>query len=447
MPFGYTSAMGLLSLFRKGKPDVVADDDDAWARLAANSELLRQRAQAELDAQRDAARATVLKIDAIEAAMTADIFNEPEPAFRRPLRPAVVAPLPHDGATVPLLDEAVTELLDEDDIPAEAAAAESAPLVEEVAILYANGDTATARLLLADAVAAHAPGSADRTAWWMLFDLHHASGDQQAFDDLAIDYLGTFETSPPSWRPAIADAPGGVVPTAALSGVLDGASAAQIGRIGAAAEGVDGRAPMLRLDFSRVAAVEPEGCALLHDALRSVQRDRELVLAGAEELLAQVAALLDVGRRDGGPAPWLLRLELLRLLDREKDFDEAAMDYCITFEVSPPSFTPPGRVAHAPKEASAPAIDRYLLPAVVAGETAGLAAGLRAYAEHRPALVLDCSRLLRIEPGAAGQLLAALQDLAGNGRRVELRELNHLVAALLRLLGYGSVVRLLPHRY
>ncbi len=436
--------MGLLSLFRKKPPGAIDDDDgEAYARLAADSELLRQRAQAGLDAQRDTARATVLKIDAIEAEMAAAMFNTAEPAFRRPPRPL---PVPaNDDPDVPVLDEAVTELLDEDDLPAEAAAAESAPLVEEVAILYANGDADAACQLLAEAVAAHVAGSPDRTAWWMLFDLYQATGRQEAFDSLAIDYVSTFETSPPPWRPP-ANGTGqysGVMPTVALSGVLDATAAAQIARIGELAAA----APALRLDFSRVAAVAPDGCALLHDALRSVPPERELMLAGAESLLARVGLLLDVGRRDGGPAPWLLRLELLRLLDREKDFDEAAMDYCVTFEVSPPSFTPPGRIAHTRKEAAAPAADRYLLPAVVAGETAGLAAALRAYAGQRPALVLDCSRLVRIEPGAAGQLLAALQDLAGNGRRIELRELNHLVAALLRLLGYGSVARLLPHRY
>jgi anti-anti-sigma regulatory factor len=64
-----------------------------------------------------------------------------------------------------------------------------------------------------------------------------------------------------------------------------------------------------------------------------------------------------------------------------------------------------------------------------------------------PPLVLDCSRLARIDYAAAMALGALLRQLAGECRRrrgdaakrsIELRDLNHLVAALLRLLGVGD---------
>jgi ABC-type transporter Mla MlaB component len=345
-----------------------------------------------------------------------------------------------------LHDGAVTELLEEDDTPAEAAAAESAPVVEEAAILYANGEAGEACRLLASAVAGQA--SADRTAWWMLFDLYGVLGQQEAFDSLSIDYASTFETSPPSWNPMLADTgsaafPGGVVPTAALAGMLDASAAAQIARLDNAAEG----AAVLRLDFSRVTGVEPEGCALLHATLRNVQQGRELILSGAEELLAHVRGIVDIGRRDEGEAPWLLMLELLRMANREKDFEEASMDYCVTFEVSPPPFTPPGKVASTPRQVTAPTADRYLLPRTIEGNAQEVWSGIRAHAESTPALIFDCSRLARIDYAAAGHLLALLQQLASPERRIEFRELNHLVAALLHLLGHGGTARLFPHRY
>lgn len=444
----YTTAMGLFSLFRKDKP--VVDEDEAYARLAADTDLQRQgdgpghdlQRRLQLHLQRDIARATVLKIDEIEAAMTADMFDEP--AFRRPprgapapARPAEVAPLP---------DDIVTQLLedDDDDMPAEAAAAGAAPVADEAAILYADGQADDACRLLAGAVAGQA--GADRTAWWMLFDLYGVLGNQDAFDSLSIDYASTFETSPPPWNPLLADggeAPAGVVPTVALGGVLDSAAGAQIARIAAAA----GNAGVLRLDFSRVAGVEPDGCALLHEALRRMAPERELILSGAEELLARVRGIVDIGRRDEGEAPWLLMLELLRLLNREKAFEEASMDYCVTFEVSPPPFTPPGKVASTPRQSAAPATDRYLLPRTIEGDAGQLWSDIRAHAGRCPALVLDCSRLARIDYAAAGHLLALLQQLAAPQRRIELRELNHLVAALLRLLGHGGTARLFPHRY
>lgn len=436
--------MGLLSRFRKSKPDDTVDEDEVLARLSANSELQRQRAQADL--QRDIARATALKIDAIEAAMAADMFDDPEPAFRRPPRPAR-APDRQDGNTLPLLDGAVTELLGDDETPAEAAAAERAPVVEEAALLYAGGDHGGARQLLSAAVAddAHPAGRRDRTVWWMLFDLYHVLGEQEAFDNLAIDYASTFETSPPAWQPpppASGDRYSGVTPTVQFSGVLDERALPQAARLREAAT-----APVVRVDFSRVQAVTPAGCAALLDALRVVAPQRELLLAGAEELVNEVRALLDVGRRDEGEAPWLLLLELLRLLNREKAFEETAMDYCVTFEMSPPAFVAPGNVASAPRQASAPPTDRYMLPQVIEGDVQPLLAAIRAYADRGTALVFDCSHLLRIDLAAGGQLLACLRELVQGSRRIELRELNHLVAALLRLLGFAEVARLFPHRY
>jgi hypothetical protein len=83
-----------------------------------------------------------------------------------------------------------------------------------------------------------------------------------------------------------------------------------------------------------------------------------------------------------------------------------------------------------------------------------LLSAIAAYAAMDPAapVVLDCSKLVRIDFGAAGQLHACLGRLAvdgrrGDGRRIELRDLNHLVAALLRLLNYGDCARLYAHKY
>ena len=432
----YTAAMGLFARFRK-KTDDIVDEDEVLARLSANSELQRQRAHA--DEQRDIARATALKIDAIEAAMTADIFNDPEPPFRRPPR---VDPPP---AVLQDDTDPITEILGDDEMPAPAAAAEGAPVVEEVALLYASGEHAAAEGLLTAAVHndTRPAGQRDRTVWWMLFDLYQVLGRQVAFEDLAIDYASTFETSPPSWQPPApvqADQYSGVTPTVQFAGVLDAGAATQAAQLRALAT-----APVLRVDFCRVYAVTPAGCGPLLDALRAAPAQRELILAGAEELVGLIRAIVDVGRRDEGEAPWLLLLELLRLLNREKAFDEAAMDYCVTFEVSPPSFVAPGNVASTPRQAGTATADRFMLPHVIDGDIGPLLAAIRDYADATAAVVFDCSHLVRIELGAAGQLLAGLRALSGCP--IALRDLNHLVAALLRLLGFSDVARLFPHRY
>lgn len=458
--------MGLFSIFKKGKAGAVVDEDDdaAAARLAAHSELERQSAQSQL--QRDIARATTMKIDAIESAMEFDIFNTPEPAWgSRPVRrpaPARRAGNDHPD-TLLLLDDNTTELLGDDDMPAPAAAAQAAPVVEEIAILYANGQSGVAGQMLAAALAegladpqcGHALSQQDRTVWWMLFDLYQVTGQHAPFDNLSIDYASTFETSPPAWNapqpaPQAAAAYSGVIPTQAFNGALDAGIAAQLQQLLAVAEG----APLLRLEFGRVQALDAAACALLLEALQALQaQQRELILVGASELAELLRAGLCVGRRDDGAAPWLLLLELLQLLHREKDFEETGMDYCVTFEVSPPSFVAPHQAASAGTRQAPHAhagSDRFMLPHAIESNIDALLDAISAYADQYPALVFDCSRLARIEYGAANQLLARLQALAAGQeppRKIEFRDLNHLVAALLRLVGYGAIARLFTHKY
>jgi anti-anti-sigma regulatory factor len=84
---------------------------------------------------------------------------------------------------------------------------------------------------------------------------------------------------------------------------------------------------------------------------------------------------------------------------------------------------------------------------VILGSSAALLAAIADHVADRPALVLDGSRLARIDYAAANALAAHLRALAQDGREVVLRDLNHLAAALLRLLGVGEQVRLYAHKY
>ncbi|MRW90985.1 hypothetical protein GJ699_13395 [Duganella sp. FT80W] len=436
--------MGLFSIFKKADTLPPLTDDEA-ARLAANSEVERQQQAAR---QREIARATAMKIDAIESAMEADIFNQPEPAWgsQRPPRPATAATSAASNDD-DLGDFPTTLLLDDEALPV-VTADDSAPVVEEIAILYANGQQAVAQAMLAAAVAEANRLNSDRTTWWMLFDLYQVSGQQAAFDNLSIDYASTFETSPPPWNAPAALAAAspdwaGLTPTAALAGALDQHIAPQLERLRQLA--VDN--PVLRLEFSRVTDIAADGCALLLDALRQLQaQQRELILVGAPALATRLRDGIAVGRRDDGEAPWLLLLELLQLQNREREFEHTAMDYCVTFEVSPPSFTPPHKVAMAPAQHVSASPDRFMLPPIIENQLGALLPAIQQYADEYPALVFDCSRLTRIDYACALQLHGVLAGFEA-GRKIAFRDVNHLVTALLRLLGYASLARIYPHKY
>jgi anti-anti-sigma regulatory factor len=422
-------------------------------RLALDTEAERER-------QREIARATAAKIDEIELEMASDIFDDDAwGGTRRP--PAAVS----GAAAAPSPDQNTDILLGTDDLPDAAAAPSSAPVVEEAAILYANDQLEAAALILRTSLKDRNGGASERLPWWMLFDLYQIMGLEHEFESTAIDYASHFETSPPTYHPvaetsrtligpALDHQFAGPIPTAALSGRLDDGpyASAQLARAQAVSS-----SPLVRFEFQAITAVTPEGCLLLLDALQALRKaGRELVLAGADHLVAVLRPMLAIGDREAGEAPWLLLLELLLLTNREKDFEETAMDYCVTFEVSPPSFEAPPHLAVSLPAASpvpnaaagaAPASDRFLLPAVIRGDSAALLAAVADHAADRPTLVLDGSRLARIDYTAANALAAHLRALAQDGRDVVLRDLNHLVAALLRLLGVGEQVRLYTHKY
>lgn len=439
--------MGLFSLFKKStgqpkrdEPPARGPGDDA-ARLAANTEAQVR--------QREIARATAMKIDAIEAAMVSDIFNTPEPSWNSGPRRAPRKPRQEPGAASPMLAQLegqTTLLLGAEELPTVAAAAQTSPVVEETAMLYANNQIELAERML---VASLADAGNDRTVWWMLFDLYQVTARQEQFDDLSIDYASKFETSPPAWidPPTHArDEPAycGVMPTQAFSGMLDGAIEPALDRLQALAAD----SPVLRLEFNRVTGVEPAGCTLLLRCLQALQaRHCELIVVAAAELAGQIRAILRVGRRDDTQASWLLLLELLQLLNREKEFEETSMDYCVTFEESPPSFTTPKKVATAARQYASASSDRFMLPAIVDGDSGALLSAIKAYAAQCDAIVFDCSRLTRIDCNTAAGLLAFLKELAFDGKKIEFRDLNHLVAALLRLLDFSGMVRIFPRRY
>jgi ABC-type transporter Mla MlaB component len=206
----------------------------------------------------------------------------------------------------------------------------------------------------------------------------------------------------------------------------------------------------LRLEFARVTDVTGEGAALLLGALKKLRKqDRPLIVAGAFDLANLVRSMVEVGKRDINPALWLLLLEMLQFLDREKEFEETAMDYCVTYEVSPPSFEKPQHVeaATAERGANMERSDRYLLPTLMEGEVPQLLDEIDVYVSQYETAVLDFSRLLRIDYTAATALLNRLRPLAASGRKIECRDMNHLVAALFKLQGFGGFAKLYPHKY
>ncbi|MGZ3157611.1 MAG: STAS domain-containing protein [Burkholderiaceae bacterium] len=459
--------MGLFSFLGKkdNEPDKASSEKDEARRKrderTASSQIL----------QRDAARATAMKIDAIESEMTSELIKPaktPNSQLRKsapPKPPANPASAPNDKkeaaqvaksaqSALPVMGMTTDFLLGSEALVAgiEVSSSDTDPVIEEAAILFANEQTEMVEQVLLSAIQDKTPSESDRIIWWMLFDLYQITGKQAPFDNLSIEYANKFETSPPTWEGSRLDpqpakeTPLSAVPMIAFAGKLDESIVKQLERLQKMGE----NNKTVRLEFVRVTEVDPAGCGLLLDALKKLHKaGKDLIFVGAAELAEKIRSILEVGRRDETEAPWLLLLEILELLNREKDFEETSIDYCVTFEVSPPAFVPPkNKITMALEESVMEdnMTNNFMMPLVVDGRTDLLINSIKEYAANHNPAIIDCSRLTRVDFGAAGQLLSGLAPLAGNGRTIELINVNHLVAALFNVMGLRDIAQILPRK-
>jgi len=105
-------------------------------------------------------------------------------------------------------------------------------VLENAALLHANGQSVQAREILEDGIVNDSDAKVSPLAWLSLFDLLQRAGQRAAFDRLAMQYVVAFERSAPGWedsgihsRPGPKPAAGGYV---GLTGKLAAAHGAQI---------------------------------------------------------------------------------------------------------------------------------------------------------------------------------------------------------------------------
>jgi hypothetical protein len=187
-------------------------------------------------------------------------------------------------------------------------------------------------------------------------------------------------------------------------------------------------------------------------------------LSGERFLLALTDAA-PTGVRDADPAYWVLRLDALRLANRPDQFDEAAIDYCVTYEVSPPSWerarcqvriggsglstqSPPlsqvGDVATSFVESGVddPAGTVTMASVELSGQLVGdIGATLKqldGQLANAPMVTVSCTKLIRVDFIAAGDLLNWVLAKRGESRTVAFAEAHRLVALFFGAMGINE---------
>jgi anti-anti-sigma regulatory factor len=363
-------------------------------------------------------------------------------AAKSPVSPAIAVASPVAG----------TDTQPAEKPPLEVSASELAlpPAIEQAAVLFANGQVEAAVNALKAAIAANDLGDAALQAWLMLFDLYQLQGRKDEHETLALEFVVKFERSAPAWRdepkeakdPALQRGAGSYF---ALTGELSAASAPEIAQLAKLAE----KHPILRIEFGELKGVDAAGARLLLDLLKGFGKsNRELILSNHTTLVGLLAGKAAVGRKEEPQVYWMLLLEVFQVFGLQTEFDDTALNFAITYEVSPPSFEERAKPAKAetPSAVSEVGEEGFVMSGEICGSNEGAFAALVKYAANRDDVVIDMGRAKRVDFVAAGAMLNAITGLAGSGKTVQIRSANELIGALFQAVGIARLAQLVKRR-
>ncbi len=216
--------------------------------------------------------------------------------------------------------------------------------LDEAVIAFANADNDTCERSLTELTQPGGSRNLHAETWLVLFDFYRATGQHSKFEALALEYAQQFGLSAPQWfsmPKMVAEQQRKVRPPKGSPGAVCWSSpsyldADAVQQMRARCES----SPMpWVLDWKDLQQLDTEGCARLQTVFKDWSRQvLDIRWLAGDQFLQVLKDMAPVGVRDVDPALWMLRMEALRLVNRPDQFDEAAIDYCVTYEVSPPSW-------------------------------------------------------------------------------------------------------------
>lgn len=362
------------------------------------------------------------------------------------------------------------------------------PDLEEAAIRFANGDHVGAESGLLDVLAQHQQDAPDDQLeiWMTLFDLYRATGQHDRFDSLAIDFAAQYSRSAPLWF-SMPEQLGMAPPAAAAAaGAADAPAAGAVRRdfswnapptlavssVAALQASLARAASPWTLSWARLGAIDEAAVPLLADQFSLwAEREGQLVFSGVEKLNSLLESKTQSGDRATSPEWWRLRMAALRLMGKPDEFELVALDYCVTYEVSPPSWASP-RCGYSDNEGvssgSAPlAADSDFMASDLGGLSApapldtGPVAQLSGYIDGdatpllepfqaflRPGvpLTISCDKLIRVDFAAAGSVLNWAAEQQGHGHVIQFHNLQRLVAIFFNVIGINEHAWVVPRK-
>ena len=360
------------------------------------------------------------------------------------------------------------------------------PDLDEAVIAFANADFEQCEQSLVNLLQPGGIKHEQADAWMVLFDLYRALDLPQRFDALAIAYAHQFGLSAPHWYSLpervsrhLSEQPGhnSPIPVATHSPADSQLPATLEGWIAPPLLDADGvgrlRCEVLQLprpwamDWAGLDRVTPDAAGQLSQLFRQWAHGQEqMTWIGIDRLDEVLAEAAPTGTRDVDPAFWMLRLEMLRLCNRADRFDEVAIDYCMTYEQSPPSWESSGcnvklmadatctqtvSLSHI-SEVSTNFVESQLadedisivqqasleLAGQLVGDIGSTLSELDRQLGHSPLVQLDCSHLIRVDFIAAGDLLNWVLARRAENRQITFLNPHRLVALFFGAMGISE---------
>lgn len=357
----------------------------------------------------------------------------------------------------------------------------SDPELEEAAIRYANGDDVGAEAALLAALQLH-DARTDAVEGWMaaLFDLYLSTGQQASFERMAVEYAHRFGRSGPLWdvtahsvasfnSPLGHVSAGGFVERTTIRWdcppQLDELTLDRLGQF------VDSPSANYLLDWEALESITtPAVAALARWVSAWCEQRLTFTFVGAEVLMTLLRHLSPSGDKSVPEIVWKLRLNLLRLMLLQDDYELTALDFCVTFEVSPPPWRDPvchhvfkphlsahehtnfeatllhndPRVEFGFDHAAPPEDTPFTLRGELLGDVTPVVSAWQELPVPEGIWVIGCARLTRVDFSAAGGLLNWVAKAQEEGAAIEFQDVPRLVAAFFNLIGINEYARVLP---
>ena len=431
--------------------------------VLARSGLPPQSAAAPLDVQAEVLPALppLPDLDVAPAEVPAPVFSAPG---LPPLAPLSLASAGDTGDFEHRFGVEVSEVVHDPDL-------------DEAVIAFANADFGQCEQSLSQITSPGGARAQHAETWLVLFDLYRATGQQQRFETLASDYAHQFGWSAPQWfslPKLVSDA---VADAANTERSAHGPLTGDVGWVCPELLDIDAvarlRSQTLQMplpwvfDWSALRSIDAEAATQLSSLFRHWSKQQlEMRWISGETLFTTLHDAAPTGVRDADPAYWQARLDGLKLANRADQFDEAAIDYCVTYEVSPPSWertrcsvrisgssmnthTPPlsmvSEVSTGFMESglvddthSGTQVASIELSGQLVGDISSTLERLTAQLNKSQVVSVSCAKLIRVDFIAAGDLLNWVLVRRNEKRMVQFVDAHRLVALFFGAMGINE---------